>query len=396
MQQVSQSPRFKATKGSFVTCLNLLMTSLVSMKNKILSVGIVGSGFISHNVHLPILNKLENVRINAICDINEDAARKISELYEIPKVYKNFHDMVEKEGLDVVDILTPPNTHAIMAETALKHSCHCLIEKPLATSVSDADRIIKLARDRGLSIRVIHNYSFLPCVRKARGVVSSGRLGKVIDVDIRYMTPLRCERYIDQSHWVHSLPGGVFSDIAPHLAMLLLDFLEECLEVNVMTKKNTQYPYLLADELKVAVNSREALGSFTLSFGSASFRFTIDIVGTEGSLFLDADTNTVVYHKAIGSQSRLRGRTAKGIRALSDINQRISCLSVNALRALRHSKVPSESHAYLIGLSLKDIAIEEKAPVSLEKCREVVSMLERAYSMIDLSNHKSGPAESLV
>ena len=352
------------------------------MKGKFLNIGIVGSGFIANNVHLPILSRFGNVRLSAICDIDEAAAKRIARQYSIPRTYNNIEIMLEKEQLNLVDILTPPNTHANIAEQALQHNCHCLIEKPLSTSVSDADRLIKIAKEKKLSIRVIHNYSFLPCIRKARTIVSTGLLGDIIDVDIRYMTPLRCERYIEPSHWVHSSPGGVFSDITPHLAMLLLDFLDGVTDIDVMTKKNTTYPYLSADELKVTVNARTALGSFTLSFGSASFRFTVDIIGTKGSLFVDADTNIIVHTKSVDSQSELRGKSAKGVRALSDIYQRISGLSGNAMNMLFDSEAPSESHAYLMRLSLSDIANQEKAPVSLEKSREVVSILERIYSLI--------------
>jgi predicted dehydrogenase len=350
------------------------------VKDKALKLGIVGAGYIAA-VHLPVLSRL-GVTLAAICDIDEDRARSVAKRYCIQRVYTSFVDMLEAEALDVVDILTPPNTHADLAEQALQNDCHCLIEKPLALTVADADRIIRLAKEKALALRVIHNYSFLPCIRKARDLVSSGILGKIVDVDIRYVTPLEMERYFDPSHWIHRLPGGVFSDIAPHLAMLILDFLENVNHVEVMTRKNLKYTYVSADELKVMVEAANGLGSFTLCFSSAVLRFSVDIVGTKGSLLIDADTNTVVCYKALQDSSQLLGRTAKGMRALRDIYQRILGLSINTGHMLLKSKGTSESHEYLIRLSLNDINNGENGPVSLEKCREVVSLLETVYALI--------------
>jgi len=352
------------------------------MKDKDVVLGIVGAGYSATNIHLPVLTRLRNVRLAAICDIQERRSQGAARRYGIPGVYTNLANMLEEEDLDAVDILTPPDTHTDLAIQALRSNCHCLLEKPLSLSVADADKLIKVVEERRVALHVLHNYSFLPCMRRVRGLISSGAIGEVVGVDVKYATPIKMERYFDLSHWIHRLPGGVFSDIAPHLAMLILDFLGEIDHVKVMSRKTSNYPHIPADELKVMVDGRSGLGSFTLCFNTSALRFVIDILGTKRSLYIDADTNTVVTYGVIRKPSNLLARTAKGVRALGEIYQRLVALSSNAGHTILCGGAIAESHAYLINSFLHSIQGKGAYPISIERCREAVSLLEKVYSSI--------------
>ena len=78
-----------------------------------LNVAIIGTGFISKKRHIPGFLKLKNkVNVVAVCDIAEEVARDVATKYNIPNVYSDVSDLLKKETLDIVDICTPPKTHA--------------------------------------------------------------------------------------------------------------------------------------------------------------------------------------------------------------------------------------------------------------------------------------------
>ncbi|MCL0052919.1 hypothetical protein M1M86_00265 [Dehalococcoidales bacterium] len=90
-------------------------------------------------------------------------------------------------------------------------------------------------------------------------MVASGVIGDVIGVDVNYLAPID-DRHLNADHWLHRIPGGVLAEVAPHLAMLFVEFLEDITEVKVAGAKISPYPYVGLDELRVIVGARSSLG----------------------------------------------------------------------------------------------------------------------------------------
>ena len=82
--------------------------------------------------------------------------------------------MLETERLDVVDICSPPRTHAEIAIRSLKAGAHALIEKPMAISTEECDQILSVAKENGRKICVAHSDLFYPSFLKAREIVKAG------------------------------------------------------------------------------------------------------------------------------------------------------------------------------------------------------------------------------
>jgi predicted dehydrogenase len=345
------------------------------------ALGIVGAGYIATNSHLPGLITNSNVKIASICDNNRAAAEKIAIDYDIPLIYNDVAKMLKEVRLDAVDILTPPQTHAQIAKIALENGCHVLLEKPLAITKEDADSLIRLAREQKRSLNVMHNWSYIPCFRRARALVESGYLGNIVGIDLRYIGSINYERYNTPNHWIHSLEGGAFSDIAPHLVMLLLDFLDDIKVVNVNAKKTCKLPFMGADHLNVLVNSKKAFGSFTLSLNTPGFICSANIYGTRSSIFIDADTNIIIKYQAPKSSEEYLSRSAKARRALKDITQRTRELANNVTSVATGRAMPSSSK-FLIDAFIDSINGKGKYPIDIEKARDVVVLLEEIYKSI--------------
>ena len=227
----------------------------------------------------------------------------------------------------------------------------------------------------------MHNWSYTPCFRRARALVESGYLGSIVGIDLKYIGSINYERYNTPNHWIHSLAGGAFSDIAPHLVTLLLDFLDDIKVVNVNAKKTCELPFMIADHLKVLVTSKKAFGSFTLSLNTPGFICSATIYGTNASIFIDADTNIIVKYPAPKSPEEYLSRSAKARRALKDITQRTRELTNNITSVALRREMPSSSK-FLIDAFIDSLNGKGTYPVSIEKARDVVYLLEEIYQFI--------------
>jgi predicted dehydrogenase len=352
------------------------------MSEKPLFYGIIGAGYIASNVHLPILCNNKDVKVTAICDEDTAIARKVANIFKIGNVYANYKEMLENERLDVVDVLTPPRSHADIAIPVLESGCNCLIEKPLTTTVSDADQVIRVAKVNNRILHVIHNFSFMPCMRKAKQLMQTENLGNSVSVDVKYLTSLQVEmqRYAEPSHWCHDLPGDIFYDLSPHLIMLLLDFLDDVRTIKVINAKLSDNPNIKGDELRVILEAKNGVGSLAISFNSPARCVSIDVVRTNGRLFVNADNQIVTKYKPITSRD-LTSPVSKGMRTLNEVSQQLSGLASNAFNSItkRYGAIHTESHGYLIRQSIQSMKGQGTYPVDLWKCREVVRLLEAIF-----------------
>ena len=138
-------------------------------------VTIVGTGQIAIQKHIPAwLKERHEARVVALCDVNRESGEKAAGRFSIPKVYEDAGEMIEKEKPDIVDICTPPKTHAPLAVDALKAGAHVMLEKPMALDTEECDRIIAAAEETGRRVCVTHSDLFYQSFMKAREAVRKG------------------------------------------------------------------------------------------------------------------------------------------------------------------------------------------------------------------------------
>src|SRR5215203_1022642 len=106
-------------------------------------VGIVGAGYVS-TYHVRALRTLEFVEITGVADPDAERRDKLATAFKIPKTCNTLRELLETRP-DVIHILTPPHLHADLAIEAMRGGCHVFVEKPLAESVEDCDRMIAVS-----------------------------------------------------------------------------------------------------------------------------------------------------------------------------------------------------------------------------------------------------------
>ena len=128
------------------------------MASEEVRVGVIGTGM--GRLHMQAYSEIPNVRLVAICDLNEPEARSFAEKYGAPHVFTDYRDMLSLEELDAVSIAVPNYLHASMSIAALEAGLHVLCEKPMATTVADAQAMVEQARRHEKRLMIHMNMRF--------------------------------------------------------------------------------------------------------------------------------------------------------------------------------------------------------------------------------------------
>lgn len=147
---------------------------------------IAGLGFIGP-AHIEALRRLTDVEVVGISDFNAEIAQTKAAQLGIEKYYDNFEAMLKDDSIACVHICTPNYLHAQQAKAALLAGKHVVCEKPLATSLKDAEEIVELAEKSGLINAVHFNLRYYPLVRQMKTMREKGELGDLYSVIGSYL-----------------------------------------------------------------------------------------------------------------------------------------------------------------------------------------------------------------
>ena len=217
-----------------------------------LKTGIVGCGKVG-DFHAKAYTNLKNSSFSAVCDADINRAREFGKRYSV-NAYSNIDEMMEKENLDVVSICTPHPLHKDPTVASAKHGCNVLVEKPLASNLSDCDKMIEAGEKYGVTIgTVVQRRFYRPCLR-IKEAIDAGKIGKPILGTVS-MFGWRDQAYYNSDPWLGTWKGeggGVLVNQAPHQLDLLLWYMGEIDEVYGLWK-NLNHPYIEVEDTAVAI-----------------------------------------------------------------------------------------------------------------------------------------------
>ncbi len=151
---------------------------------------VIGYGFIAGNGHMPAYleraRSQKDVEIIAVADICEARRARAQEALPHARVYSDYRALLSAEAsqLDFVDIATPPCDHAEIAHAAFDQGLHVLCEKPLTTTLEEAESLLQHAKRAQRVLFPCHNYKHAPVVKAIREIISSGQIGQVKSVTL--------------------------------------------------------------------------------------------------------------------------------------------------------------------------------------------------------------------
>ena len=144
------------------------------------TVAVVGCGYWGSK-HVRVLHSVAGVRGVIAVDCDDRVLGHLSAHHPAIRCANSLEEVVETA--DAVIVATPPRTHATVARDALEAGCHVMVEKPLATSVAEAESLITLADDKDLVLMSGHTFEYNPAVWKLREIIQRGDLGQVFHVN---------------------------------------------------------------------------------------------------------------------------------------------------------------------------------------------------------------------
>ncbi|MBL7997047.1 MAG: Gfo/Idh/MocA family oxidoreductase [Candidatus Kapabacteria bacterium] len=180
---------------------------------------LIGAGNIAQSIHLPILTKLPNAILLAICDRNLSKAKALAEKYNIPHVCRSIEELLQIDGVQAVDICTSTDAHYESTIACAEGGLDILVEKPLARTVAEARQIAKAVAENNVKLMVGMNHRFRPDTVMLKNQIEQGQLGNVYYVKAGWLKPRSSDgKWIAQQE---KSGGGVLLD----LGVVMIDML---------------------------------------------------------------------------------------------------------------------------------------------------------------------------
>ncbi|MGY2402197.1 Gfo/Idh/MocA family protein [Pseudomonas sp. SDO5271_S396] len=180
------------------------------------AIAIIGTGKIS-GVHLHAA-RLAGARLQGVLASSPERSRDMAQKWGATCAYASIEEVMADPAVDVVHICSPNAAHFAAAEAALLAGKHVVCEKPLATTLGDAERLAALATERGLVATVPFVYRYHPEVREARALIQRGELGPLQLIHGSYLQGWLLDQF-DNNWRVDAAKGGAsraFADIGSH------------------------------------------------------------------------------------------------------------------------------------------------------------------------------------
>ncbi|NGM70636.1 Gfo/Idh/MocA family oxidoreductase [Natronolimnobius sp. AArcel1] len=191
---------------------------------RLLHAGIIGCGTIARH-HAEHLTDLE-VSIAGVADIDPDAREEFARAYDVPETFEQYDRMLEELELDFVVVAVPNFLHADCAVAALERDIDVFLEKPLAHTLEDAQRITDVAANSDGRVIVGFVRAFEGWVEDLKARTSDGEFGEVYDVDLEYVRRRGIPRLGSWFTRAEQSGGGVLIDAGVHFLHLALTLLE--------------------------------------------------------------------------------------------------------------------------------------------------------------------------
>jgi predicted dehydrogenase len=341
-----------------------------------LKIAIAGCGHIGLGYHIPSLLKIRDVKLVAICDENEELAKRVAQKFKISRYYTDCTKMFSNEEVNMVDICTPPQTHFALCIQAIEAGCHVLVEKPIVSNLAEFDEIAKRAKTNNVRICTVHNKLFEPIMIKARTMVKRGAIGDLTGIDIQILSSKRTDLMLmNKEHWCHSLPAGIFSETLPHPLYLAAAFMGKLAPLGAFTGKSCNHDWVAANEIRIVFKAERGLGTISFICNSPKSKTIIDIHGTKKHLRIDL-FNSVITEYGVGIETIPS-------RALENLGQSYSILtnSISTMLSVISGRF-RQGHDTVIKQFIESIQYDTEPPVTLQEARDVIEVLEKITAQI--------------
>ena len=266
--------------------------------------GIIGCGIAAHELHWPALRDMKDkFRITAVCNHTEPKAKSFSETAGGVPYVLDYKDLLSREDVDAVSIILPFELNCRVAEDALMAGKHVMVEKPLASNLDDAKKMLTFGETYApLVMMVAENFRYRPLYLRVKELLDDSAVGRVYAVVWNFFTDVGTEanRPYMSTAWRFDdiYRGGFLVDGGVHIIAALRDLFGEIISARALTLcvnpdagrvDTMSSQFSMADGVICTVNQFYSAPGLRVN--------SIHIFGEDGTLLVDNDTSTITLKK---------------------------------------------------------------------------------------------------
>ena len=333
---------------------------------------IVGAGLVS-DLHIRGARRA-GAQVVAIVDSDLRRARDRATAHGIPAAFAGITEMMRAHEPEVVHILTPPAAHAPLAITAMEWGADVYVEKPMAASAVDCDRMIATAQRTGRRLCIGHCLVYDPLMQRALDAIGSGAIGDVIHATAIYAFDPENIPGFQGKMWYRELAGGFVEDLASHPASLLLRVIGAPVGVAGAEDRRLVRRGL---GMTALVEAERGTGTLMVSLGARPEEASLEVRGTRGTLRVNFSTMTLTVDR----ERPLPRSLAGGMRNIEQA-VRLAAQTVGATARAATGRIDTTAGIHsLIAAFYDAIARGESSPVDGEEGRQVVELLRAVWPL---------------
>ena len=256
-------------------------------------VAILGAGYIAP-YHCDAIKLIPDVDVIAVCDLNMPRAQQLAASYGIDHVYEDLDEMLAREKLDCVHVLTLPPHHFEPARRILAAGVSIFMEKPLGTSLKDCNDLMALAMGKPQMLGVNHNFLCAVPYQRLLEDLDLQRLGQLDQIDIVWQKPLPQLKFGPFDGWLFSSPKNILFEVAPHALANAVHIVGELDQLDVSYGDPVTLPggHLFYRRWEIHGYRRKTHVRILLSFIDSFSQYYIDIHGKNGHAHVKFGRNT--------------------------------------------------------------------------------------------------------
>ena len=261
-----------------------------------LRIGIIGAGNVGVS-HILAWQQISGAIPVAVCRRDEEKARIFADQFNLDWE-TDYQALLNRDDIDIVDILVPSGLHAEIGIAAAKAGKHVIVEKPIDVTLNKADELIAACRANDVKLAVISQYRFMDGMQRMYKVLEKGQLGPLVQGDA-YIKWFRPQSYYDSGAWRGTWEldgGGPFMNQGIHFIDLLLSAMGPVRSAYAKTK--THAHDIEVEDVGIALLEfrNGALGvieASTSTFPGMPAR--LEIHGTKGTLIIEGDKLVLLH-----------------------------------------------------------------------------------------------------
>jgi len=292
-------------------------------------IGIIGTGF-ARTTQLPAFRACEGARVVAIASGHRENAERVAREFDIEHVADDWRDVIARRDVDLVSIVTPPQTHLEMTLAALDAGKAVLCEKPMAMNAEEADAMRRRAVERDALALIDHELRFLPGRLKMREMVRAGEIGEVRHAKLIFRSDSRASMDRKWDWWSDERSGGgalgaigshavdafrwmlgaevsqAFCALTTHVAERAVD--EQAGEMRRVTTDDEANLILQLEDTDLTAGATATISLSVIEQGKPEHR--LEIFGSKGALMVEEGGE--LWHAQTGKGEWGRVETMRG------------------------------------------------------------------------------------